>query len=208
MFLITKSKGSHRSSPLPPCAYSLREWPYTGYHFTLNQVISFNTELAHSWEKERKNKKIKIGLSSLQGCNSIQFYSTSRTTATEAEGAHAGPSGRARFQGLWVGDGVPHFLLLPNEGRTDPASRQHLVLWQRAGLSGLSLSPQAGTAQLRRDRGVREGSRSAGIRRVCRSLYFVAHVGYAWSQLCFYVIGLEDEQLWEKLLQQLHKVKM
>lgn len=121
--------------------------------------------------KEKKKKIKKIGVSSPQRCNSIQFYSTSRTTATEAEGARAGPSGRARFQGLWVGDGVPDFLLLPNEGRIDPASRQHLVLWQRAGLSGLSLAPQAGTAHRRRDRGVREGSRSAGIRCVPLSLF-------------------------------------
>lgn len=77
---------------------------------------------------EKKKKNMYFGVSCPQLCNSMQFYSTSRATATEAEGATAGPSGQERFQGLWAGYEVPHFLLLLNEGSIYPASRQHFVI--------------------------------------------------------------------------------
>lgn len=69
-----------------------------------------------------------FGVSSPQRCNSTQFYSTSSATASEVEGASAGPSVQERLQGLWVADEVPQFLLLLNEGRIYPASRQHFVI--------------------------------------------------------------------------------
>jgi len=68
-----------------------------------------------------------FGVSSLQPCNSRQFYSTRRATAAEVEGASTGPSSQERFQGPWVGDEVPHFLLLLNNGKIYPASRQYFV---------------------------------------------------------------------------------